>query len=67
MPSRTEQVEVSCIIIHETEKAWLVETGDLDQDNNPLRVWLPKSQCEESEDGGAMLVPRWLAEEKGIV
>lgn len=51
---------------HETDRAWLVEGPDLEDDD----VWLPKSQCEyhgEDPDGrGIFIVPMWLARKKGF-
>lgn len=30
-------------------------------------VWIPKSQCEWDEHEKTMTMPRWLADEKGLV
>jgi hypothetical protein len=53
-------------ITHETEKAWLVQGPDSDEE-----VWLPKSQCEHhGEDPGGraiLIVPMWLARKKGFL
>lgn len=54
-------VKFDCVeLIHETELAWLMLIEDQE-------VWLPKSQCEFDEDDGTVLVPEWLAVEKGLV
>lgn len=59
-PVRVELVDVDAKVIHESEsgRAWLVDTGS-------MTCWLPKSQCER--DGLTITMPRWLAEEKGLV
>ena len=44
----------------ETEKAWRFYDG------NKL-CWLPKSQCEWDPDSNVMVVPEWLAKEKGLI
>ena len=51
---------------HETDRAWLVEGPDLEDDD----VWLPKSQVEyhgeDPEGNGIFIVPMWLARKKGF-
>lgn len=44
-----------------TDAAILFYVEDLDEE-----MWFPRSQVELSSDGGSLLVPRWLAEKKGI-
>lgn len=62
--------EPECIpyirIIRETKLAWLLL---LDETNiwNPEKVWFPKSRCTLDEDEKEILVPQWLAIEKGLV
>lgn len=57
---------LQAFIKKETDKAWLVEGHDLEDDD----VWLPKSQCEyHGEDPlgrGIFIVPMWLARKKGF-
>ena len=60
-----ETFEIAGDIVHETDKAWLVNDGTKD-------VWLPKSQCEFTPSRGNVLhgvfdVPVWLAREKGLI
>jgi hypothetical protein len=63
-----EAVDVSVIFLGETDNAIRIE------DAGENTVWLPKSQIEIQQDeepvaGKTILVllPRWLAEEKGLV
>ena len=65
---RFEPVEVEVEkVIAETDKAIGII---VDEDDEP--TWIPKSQiADESEvqakgDHGTMIIPRWLAEEKGL-
>lgn len=51
-------IELDCIIKHETEKAYLVET-DMGE------AWVAKSICEY--DGETLQLPEWLAIEKELV
>jgi hypothetical protein len=63
-----EKIEVSVIFKHNTDNAILVSDGDND-------IWLPLSQIECDEDLSAfepgddieLLMPEWLAKEKGII
>lgn len=59
MPSRL--VDIQARLVHQTEKAWLLDTG------NGGPTWLPKSACEFDEDDGVLTLPQPLAEEKGLV
>ena len=59
MSSGEDVISFEGEIEHETEKAWLlVIDGE--------KHWLPKSQCE-LVDGGTILVPEWLAMQKGMI
>ena len=51
----------------ETEKAWGVSTGDKDKETGKDKiVWLPKSQCENNNDG-TFTMHEWLAKDKGLI
>lgn len=47
---------------HTTDDAILFYVEDHDEE-----VWFPASQCELSGDETSILVPRWLAQRKGLV
>lgn len=51
-------------LLKETPDAWLLLLDDSDF-LNYVKEWFPKSQCELCED--IVLVPEWLAIEKGLV
>lgn len=56
-------IDIAVRIKHETDKAYLAETGEGD-------IWFPKSQVElyESQSTGQILtVPYWVAKEKGLI
>lgn len=59
-------VEISCIMKAETAKAYQIT------DDEKLLHWVPKSQVEwhPPEPGkrvGVMVMPEWLAKEKGFI
>jgi hypothetical protein len=54
-----DEMEVAGTIVHETEKAWLINTEEVGD------IWLPKSRCVDNEDG-TFSVPFWLARQKGL-
>lgn len=58
---RSDLIEVHARLVHETDKAWLLDTGE---DEN---TWLPKSACEFDESLGVVTLSQQLAEEKGLV
>ena len=65
----SNSVEIAITFIRRTEKAFLVRT--VDYENEPLEVWVPRSQvetdCFAEGDEGTMTLPEWLAEEKGLI
>lgn len=58
-----ELIDISCKLMTETPKAWLLDCGE----KQP--VWIPKSQGELYEDakGAIVTMPYWLAKEKGLI
>jgi len=60
--SDSKLIDLAVDIRHETALAYLVHDGHRD-------VWLPKSQCEVSEERGAAIVtlPEWLAKAKELI
>lgn len=61
MSDESDLVDVEATIVHETPAAYLVDAG------GPQKIWLPKSQVEYDPTDGTFAMPRWLAEEKGLV
>jgi hypothetical protein len=57
---RSDLVEVAALLVHETEKAVLLDAG------GPEKVWVPKSQCEDNGDG-TWSMPERVAREKGLI
>jgi hypothetical protein len=56
-------IDLTVILITETDKAILVDDGD-------NRVWLPKSKVEiepRSDGSHTVTLPEWLAIDKGLV
>jgi hypothetical protein len=68
---RSNIVDIACVIIHETELAWLIDAGTGDH------VWIPKSIGEYDPDGtieydptdGTIAMPEWIEAqtEKGLI
>lgn len=65
MTGRSTLIDISVVLVHETEKAVLVDHGG---DGN---VWLPKSAIEiEADSNGkthTVTLPEALAQEKGLI
>lgn len=62
MAKQSELVDVEGELVPpiETEFAYRFYDGK-------TTVWLPKSQCQWDDEEGMMTMPRWLAEQKGLV
>jgi hypothetical protein len=58
---RSDIVDIACVILHETELAWLIDAGTDDH------VWIPKSIVEYDPTDGTMAMPEWMAHEKGLI
>ena len=57
---RSSLVDVEVVLIHQTEKAWLVEST-----NTGKQTWIAKSMGELDEN--ILTLPRRLAESKELV
>jgi len=59
-----KEFEFTCRIVHETEKAFLVDDG------SGKEIWIPKAKVLDFVDmpGDAveLTVPEWMAKEKGL-
>ncbi len=62
---RSDLVDISVVLVHQTEKAVLVDHGG---DGN---VWLPRSAIEIEKDSNGktwtVTLPERLAQEKGLI
>lgn len=62
-------IDISAVIRHETDKAYLLYDGRSEIKNSvpsEVRVWVAKSQVEDNGDG-TFTMPEWLALEKGFI
>jgi len=68
---KSDLFDIAVELVHQTDKAWLVNDGTLcADDNKPVNVWVPKSQCEleRNSDGKTWTLtgPEWLLNAKGL-
>lgn len=56
---KSNLIDIDARLVHETEKAWLLDFGE----EKP--VWVPKSAAEF--DGKTLTIPEPLALEKGLI
>ncbi len=59
-----EEVELELELVHQTDSAYLLSDGDVEE-------WIPKSLVSSMEDGDEenmviVTMPEWLATEKGL-
>lgn len=64
--SKSNLIDISAILRHETNSAYLIYDGRHDKDGKEIREWVPKSQVEDNGDG-TFTMPEWLALEKGFI
>lgn len=58
-------ITIDATLLHETDKALLIATGEQDENGKDKGTWIPKSQAEY--DDGELQLPEWLAEQKGLI
>lgn len=69
---RSDLVDLDVVVVRETEAAYGIDDGTQEGPRKAL-VWVPKSQSEieYTSEGryrsATITMPRWLAEEKGLV
>ena len=59
----TDRPSISCLLVRETDKAWLLDVGDQE-------IWFPKSQGElySKADGSFELFgEEWIMKTKGLI
>lgn len=60
---RSQLFDITVKLVHQTDKAWLVDDGD-------RKEWFPKSsyECDPNPDGTHTLTgPEYLLKEKGFL
>ena len=64
-PRKPNMRKVTCILKHETPKAWLVKVM-ADEDYETMEFWVPKSRCQlYPEDRNHILeIEEWLWQQK---
>lgn len=65
MSYRSDLVDISVVLVHQTERAVLVDHG------GDANVWLPRSAIEIEKDANGktwtVTLPERLAQEKGLI
>lgn len=65
MSGRSNLIDLSVVLVHETDRAVLIDHGGAEN------VWLPKSLCEIERDPNGktwtLTLPERIAEEKGLI
>ena len=61
--SRSQEVEIKCKSIRETNSAVLIEVDGHEQ------LWIPLSQVSEMRkaDDGHIVMSQWIANQKGLI
>lgn len=66
-----EDVAVECTIAHETDDAYLIDTGEGEEDN-PHEVWVPKQFVDSVETNqrgkiSCLYIQEWFALQEGLI
>lgn len=65
MTGRSDLIDISVVLVHETDRAVLVDHG------GEANVWIPKSLCAIERDPSGktwtLTLPERIAEEKGLI
>jgi len=56
-----EDIEVEAELVHETDKAWLVNIGSSN------KIWVPKSVAQYDRDSKCLILPEWQANARGLI
>lgn len=67
MSKNHDIVEFSKELMRETDKAYCFDSGKIDENKNPIGIWVPKSQCEYDKNDLCLQMPEWLAMDKGFI
>jgi len=59
-PEESDLIDIACLIIRETEKAYCIDHGSGE-------CWVPKSLVEWDESDHTMAMPEWLAKAEGLI
>ena len=54
------------ILVHQTDKAWLLDFGKPPDKNGVVSKWLPKSECTIDTSKNVIEMPHWLMAEKRL-
>lgn len=64
---KSDLVDIDAVELRrETEKAYGLSQGELDENDREILAWVPKSKVEKNDDG-TFTMPEWLAMEKGLI
>jgi hypothetical protein len=54
------------LLVHQTDKAWLIDFGKPSDKQGVASKWVPKSQCTMDTTECTIEMPYWLMAEKGL-
>lgn len=60
-------ISIEAALIHETEKAYLIDSGEVDGKGKPIGKWVPKSIGEYDKSDGTIQLEEWFASKEGLI
>lgn len=60
-----DTIQIEAALIRQTDKAYCIDSGDVDKKGQPIGVWVPKSMSRYED--GMLHIPENYAKEKGLI
>ena len=64
--AQRDMITVETTLLHETDRAYFVDTGEVKANGQPIGVWVPKS-VTKFEEPDLLHLPEWLAVDKRLI
>lgn len=63
---KSDLVDIKCEVLYQTDKAWCVTKLGQKKGSKVEKIWIPKSIGQWLDADKIMVMPEWLAIEKGL-
>jgi hypothetical protein len=60
-------ISIDAALLGQSDKAYLIDTGDTDKKGKPIGKWVPKSLSEYDATDKTLQVEEWFAVKEGLV
>lgn len=60
-------ITIDAVLLNQTPKAYLIDTGNVDDKGHAIGKWVPKSLSEHDETDDTLQVEEWFAKKEGLI